>query len=83
MHGKTMIKTIPANFKLKIMKNFVELTELDSKELMDTYGGKTPSKDTSFANDLAYYGVYTARAIWDGFAAFIDGASQGSKYFYK
>ncbi|WP_114791732.1 hypothetical protein U0035_17570 [Niabella yanshanensis] len=65
------------------MKNLIELTELNQTELMDTYGGKTPSKDTSFANDISYYGVYTAMAIWGGFCAFVEGASQGSKYFYK
>lgn len=65
------------------MENIIELSELNTAELINTYGGKTPSKDTSFANDLAYGVVYTFRAVWDGFAAFVDGASQGSKYFYK
>ncbi|MCH5717387.1 hypothetical protein [Niabella hibiscisoli] len=65
------------------MENIVELKELTEVELKDIYGGKTPSQDTSFANDIAYYGVYTARAVWDGFRAFIAGASEGSKYFYK
>ncbi|GEM_PF-6795066 len=65
------------------MENIIELTELTEIELANTYGGKTPSKDTSFANDVAYYIVYAGRSLWDGFGAFIDGASKGSKYFYK
>lgn len=78
-----MTKIILAKTKLNTMKNLIELTELTKTELIDIYGGKTPSRDTSFANDIAYYTVYGARALWDGFNAFIDGASQGSKYFYK
>lgn len=65
------------------MKNLIELIELNETELINIDGGKTPSKETSFANDISYYFVYALRATWDGFTAFVDGASQGSKYFYK
>ncbi len=65
------------------MNPCIELTELTKEELIEIDGGKTPSRDTSLANDIAYCFVYGGRAIWDSFGAFIDGASKSKDIFYK
>ncbi|MES2417618.1 MAG: hypothetical protein V4541_05490 [Bacteroidota bacterium] len=61
------------------MKVIENMTALNKIELLQINGGITPSKNTSFANDLSYYTVYGARALWDGLKAFSAGAARGQE----
>ncbi|MBB6111023.1 hypothetical protein [Mucilaginibacter lappiensis] len=54
------------------------MIELDNIELTNISGGTVPSKDTSFANDIAYYIGYAGHGIWDAGRAFFGGASEGA-----
>ncbi|MBL7838599.1 MAG: hypothetical protein JNJ75_00515 [Cyclobacteriaceae bacterium] len=48
------------------MENITELKVLSSEDAMNIFGGDTgPTKETSFAYDVAYFFGATIRCIWE------------------